>query len=194
MIPLLDLQISHREIGIVLLLGYVAGVWALLSARTARVWAKSRVDDVESLRRAEEKLTFVVGQEQLEARLSSRLYYSFVAGLAAAVFLVIEAVVGEFLDENIELRGYTGAIIMALGVAIAIYPIHQMTSRLLVRHPNQEESNGADDLPSAAKEVGRSLGQFLRSFTVSRMRDLIAVVLIVSVITAFSLVYVRLAG
>ena len=134
--------------------------WMLMSAGVARAWAIQRAQDPESILQAEKELWVGHRQKYSEARISPRMYYTFLASVAALFFLVVETLVSEFFDEIFGLPGYTGALVAGLSITVLIYPIHKRASRIINLVNEFEKEPDAEDTKSTAAEVARATARY----------------------------------
>jgi hypothetical protein len=177
---------NWRDLLLIGLLIVAVTIWMLMSAPFARAWAMQRVQDTSTLAQAEEKLLGSI--KQAEAHISPKIYYAFLASVAAIFFLVVEALVSEFFDETFGLPGYTGALVAALGIAAFIYPAHKRVSKFITLVNQFEDELNEEDAKFAAKEVAKSWIRY-HKLDVPHGYKIVIAFIVIALVTAFVKLY-----
>ena len=153
---------AYLALGLFLL---VTHLWAQMSAPFARAWTFRRAEDPAALIRAEQRFQWPLKPKEVrktEIHIEPKLYFTFLAGIAAIVFIVSETVLGEFFGDTVESVGYIGASIIALAIAAVMYPTHKRASKYFKLPKDVESDSGADNAKSVVAEIVNSLLSCLR--------------------------------
>jgi hypothetical protein len=147
------------------LLFLVPIIWAQMSAPFARAWAFRQAHDPTALIRAEQRLQWPLKSTELkevEIHLAPSLYYTFVAGIAAIIFIVSETVIAETFDDTLGSVGYVGASVIALGIATVVYPVHKRVSKYIAPGNDRHVVLGASDAKSVGREIVHALLNYFK--------------------------------
>lgn len=142
------------------LFGAVAYLWGLISNPFARAWVANAATDLDAIFRAEKRNNLFINDElidEMEIHIAPKLYYSFLAVLAAFVFIILETLLGEFIDDTFGAGGYVGASIIAMGIAVLMYPAHKRASKYVGFQSHIDTKSEAADKAPALNEVKRAL-------------------------------------
>lgn len=175
--------------GLLLIVSYF---WWMISNPFARAWAVNAAKNPDAIFRAETRFTFgpftkhVDAHDEdaydIEIRIAPKLYFSFVAALAALVFIVLETLIGEFVDNLFGGGGYIAASTIAIGVAVLMYPVHKRASIYVdfQKHVDRYSGNAVDG--SLLNEVQRAFkahGAQLKENWLIIVLDLVVVLLVI---------------
>lgn len=147
------------------LFGFAGFLWHSVSSPFAREWALSRCADKDKMLEAESYLNFPFSPQEVEEseiRVSPTIYYGFISVAAAIVLIIADAVVGEFIDTKLSLPGYSGAVVIALLVAAATYPIHSRASKFVSSSSQQKVEEAPSEVHSAFPAVMSGVVRMLR--------------------------------
>lgn len=142
-----------------LLLIFITGIWILISSPFARTWAIRRANDREAFILAEQSLNWPFKWKEvleMEPRIAPRLYFTFLAVIAATGLIVIETLIAEFLEGTFGLSGYTRTSLIAVGIATILYPVHKRASKYVATGHRLKADSGAADVKSAVSEILRA--------------------------------------
>ena len=97
-----------------------------------------------------------------EIHIAPRLYYTFLIGIAAIAVIIIETIIGEFIDNTVGVGGYVGASIIAVSVAAILYPVHKRTRKHVDFERVATKNRAAVDAISVGKEIVRALSSNIK--------------------------------
>jgi len=95
--------------------------------------------------------------EAAEIRIAPSVYYSFLMLLFWVAFVILETVLGEFLDDKLGAVGYIGASIIAIGIGAVIYPFHKRAVKYVNLQSDAGIDSAAEDPRTALAAIGRSM-------------------------------------
>lgn len=150
----------------IVLPGIVLIIWGQISAPFGRAWAFKRARNLEAFTIAEQRFNWPLKPEEVNAtdiHISPTLYYTFIAGAAAIVFIVIETMISEFLGNTLGSAGYLGASIIALAAGAALYPAHKRMSKYITFADEFRKIIGPSDVKSVVSEFRSALANMLNT-------------------------------
>jgi len=106
--------------------------WDQISSPIIRKWLYRRAKDIERIQEAERRGTWPMALEEwrdVEIEIAPRVYIGLLVGTGALLFVIVETVLSEFLENTFGLSGYVGSSVIALAVGLIVYPVHGWTSR-----------------------------------------------------------------
>ena len=167
------------------LLTTVVTTWGLIYGPFARASLLKKAQNPEAAMRALYRLhwplTFEEGVD-LEIRITPKLFYSFFAAIGGVIFIILETVVSELLSNTFGLVGYISPSIVALSMALVLYPIHKRMRRYVAPQSDNPPDSGVDDARSLAIELGNSMRKLMILW--ARFWCFFLLVAIVSVLSA----------
>ncbi len=145
---------------ILTLIVLVGFIWLQISGPFASVWLREKVEDREAVDKVVRKLEWPFKPDEIheaDAHISPKLYYTFLACILAIIFIVVESLLGEFLDDTFGSADYIGASIIALCKSAGFYPAHKRVSKYISVDAESSTGSIATNFKSAVSEVVRAL-------------------------------------
>ena len=143
----------------------VTVIWHLISSPFASAWLRGKAEDREAVDKVVQKLAWPLKPDEAheaDAHISPKLYYTFLACILAIIFIVVESLLGEFLDDTFGSADYIGASIIALCISAGFYPAHKRVSKYISVDAESSTSSIATNFKSAVSEVVRALRYFCK--------------------------------
>lgn len=139
---------------------FVITIWMQISNPFARAWVFRRANHTDALMEAERRLAWPLSPKEIRAteiHIAPQLYYTFLAAIAALVFIISETLLGELFGDTLGTVGYIGAAVIAIGIATVSYPLHKRVSKYVSLRNDVLAKSGAKNAQSIAIEVRTAL-------------------------------------
>lgn len=140
-------------------------VWVQISSPFARAWMRANASDKQRMEKCDARMCWPLKPDEyqeVEIHIKPIQYFGFLAGISAAVFIVVETTLGEWIADKLGSSDYVSASIVALAVAATVFPIHRKVShRFTIGSPVENSDDGTSSITVKAEFV-RAFKQFFR--------------------------------